>query len=81
VAWIQQLEGSVNRSVEHIASELSRLRFFTFGGYFDRPFFNFIYTYLHSVEVLELVGIHRGVREYFQAALVYLHRSYPFSRS
>jgi hypothetical protein len=83
VAWIPQLEDSLNRPVHHLASELGRLRFFTFGGYCSRPSFNSIYTYLHSVEVLELVGIHNEVRnyclsparEYFQADLVYLHRS------
>jgi len=61
VAWIPQLEDSLNRSVDHLSSELGRLRFFTFGGYFNRPSFDSIYTYLYSVEVLELVGIHDRV--------------------
>jgi hypothetical protein len=63
VAWIPQLEDSLDRSVEHLSSELGRLRFFAFGGYFDRPSFNSTYTYLHSVEVLELVGIRDRVRD------------------
>ncbi|KAF8968493.1 hypothetical protein BDZ97DRAFT_353223 [Flammula alnicola] len=55
LTWIPDLDDSTTK-IAHLSDQLNRLRFLSFGGYFERPKLDLIVDHLQALEVLELLG-------------------------
>jgi hypothetical protein len=51
-----QEESPFNRPIDHLSQEFHRIRFFSFGGHFGRPWL-LVIPQLRALEVLELIGL------------------------
>ena len=52
-----QNESLLNSSIDHLSQEFHRIRFFSFGGQWGRPWLSLVIPHLRALEVFELIGL------------------------